>query len=92
MVPLFINFTILTGPFNILATIIHISCLYYSYTIPLTVGECAIKLTLYVVIYAPVQMAADLPENYEGHPAFQFIKEVPTDWETSICINGEIGE
>jgi alpha-glucosidase len=37
-------------------------------------------------------MAADLPENYEGHPAFQFIKDVPTDWETSICINGEIGQ
>ena len=49
-------------------------------------------LPLYVVIYAPVQMAADLPENYEGHPSFQFIKDVPTDWENSVCINGEIGE
>ncbi len=32
------------------------------------------QLALYVVIYSPLQMAADLPENYEGHPAFQFIK------------------
>jgi alpha-glucosidase len=60
-----------------------------NHQIPSTISK---ELALYVVIYAPVQMAADLPENYEGHPAFQFIKEVPTDWETSICINGEIGE
>mgnify|MGYP001160769472 FL=1 len=57
--------------------------------IPSTISK---ELALYVVIYAPVQMAADLPENYEGHPAFQFIKDVPTDWEHSICVNGEIGE
>tara|TARA_B100001175_G_scaffold12929_1_gene9963 strand:- start:206 stop:592 length:387 start_codon:yes stop_codon:yes gene_type:complete len=37
-------------------------------------------------------MAADLPQNYEGHPAFQFILDVPTDWDKSIAINGEIGE
>jgi len=57
--------------------------------IPSTISK---ELALYVVIYAPIQMAADLPENYEGHPAFQFIKDVPTDWEESICLNGEIGE
>ena len=60
-----------------------------NHQIPSTISK---ELALYVVIYAPVQMAADLPENYEGHPAFQFIKDVPTDWETSICVNGEIGE
>ena len=60
-----------------------------NHQIPSTISK---ELALYVVIYAPVQMAADLPENYEGHPAFQFIKDVPTDWETSICINGEIGQ
>jgi len=32
------------------------------------------QLALYVVIYSPLQMAADLPETYEGHPAFQFIR------------------
>ena len=39
-----------------------------------------------------MQMACDLPENYEGHPAFQFIKDVGVDWETTKAINGAIGE
>lgn len=50
------------------------------------------QLALYVVIYSPIQMAADLPENYENHPAFQFIREVGVDWEQSVVLNGEIGE
>lgn len=50
------------------------------------------QLALYVVIYSPVQMAADLIENYEGHPAFQFIEEVPTDWEESHVLQAEIGD
>ena len=57
--------------------------------IPSTISK---ELALYVVIYAPVQMAADLPENYTGHPAFQFILDVPTDWEQTIVLNGEIGQ
>ena len=52
----------------------------------------ATQLALYVLIYSPVQMAADLPENYEKRPdAFQFIRDVPTDWETSRTLQGEIG-
>lgn len=50
------------------------------------------QLALYVVLYSPIQMLADLPENYIGHPAFQFLSDVPTDWETTKVINGEIGE
>lgn len=50
------------------------------------------QLALYVVIYSPIQMAADFIENYEQQPAFQFIKEVPVDWDTTIVIHGEIGE
>jgi hypothetical protein len=50
------------------------------------------QLALYVVIYSPLQMAADLPENYEGQPAFQFIRDVGVDWDTSIVLNGEIGD
>ena len=50
------------------------------------------QLALFVVIYSPVQMAADLPENYEGHPAFQFIRDVPVDWQETKVLNGEIGE
>lgn len=51
------------------------------------------QLALYVVIYSPLQMAADLPENYEARPAaFQFIKDVPADWEQSIALDGEPGD
>ncbi len=50
------------------------------------------QLAEYVVIYSPMQMAADLPENYEGHPAFQFIRDVPVDWSETVVLNGEIGE
>ena len=51
------------------------------------------ELSLYVVLYSPVQMAADLPENYERHlDAFRFIKLVPTDWDESIGLAGEIGD
>jgi alpha-glucosidase len=50
------------------------------------------QLALYVVIYSPVQMAADLPENYEGKPAFQFIRDVPVDWEETRVLEGKIGD
>ena len=50
------------------------------------------QLALYVVLYSPVQMAADLPENYVGKPAFQFIRDVAVDWETSKTIDGRIGD
>lgn len=50
------------------------------------------QLALYVVIYSPIQMACDLPENYEGHPALQFIRDVGVDWEQTIVLGGEIGD
>ena len=51
------------------------------------------QLALYVVLYSPIQMAADLPENYEQRPdAFRFIVDVPTDWERSIAVAGEVGD
>ena len=50
------------------------------------------QLALYVVLYSPIQMAADLPQNYEGHPAFQFIRDVGVDWEQTRVLDGEIGE
>jgi alpha-glucosidase len=53
----------------------------------------ATQLALYVVLYSPIQMAADLPENYEANlAAFQFIRDVPTDWETSKTLASEIGD
>ena len=51
------------------------------------------QLALFVTIYSPVQMACDLPEHYEKYPdAFNFIKEVGVDWETTKIVDGEIGE
>ncbi len=51
------------------------------------------QLATYVTIYSPLQMAADLPENYEKRlDAFQFIKDVEADWEQSVALAGEVGE
>ncbi len=51
------------------------------------------QLALYVVIYSPIQMAADLPEHYDRQRrAFQFIKDVPTDWADTRVLNGEVGD
>ncbi|MFH4966528.1 glycoside hydrolase family 97 protein [Gaetbulibacter sp. M235] len=57
--------------------------------IPTTLAK---QLALFVVFYSPVQMAADLPENYENNPAFQFIRDVPVEWDDSKVLNAEIGE
>ncbi|HEY2348629.1 MAG TPA: glycoside hydrolase family 97 protein [Puia sp.] len=51
------------------------------------------QLALYVTIYSPLQMVADLPENYEKHKdAFQFIRDVTTDWEDTRIIAAEPGD
>ena len=50
------------------------------------------QLALYVVIYSPIQMACDLPQKYEGQPAFQFIRDVGVDWEQTKVLNGEVGD
>jgi len=50
------------------------------------------QLAFYVVIYSPLQMAADLPENYRGNPAFKFIRDVPCDWDKTRVLNGKIGD
>ena len=55
-------------------------------------GTTAQQLAMYVVFYSPIQMLADLPENYEGVPSMQFLKDVPTDWADTKVLNGEIGE
>ncbi len=48
------------------------------------------QLALYVTMYSPLQMAADLPENYEKHlDAFQFIKDVAVDWDKSVYLEAE---
>jgi alpha-glucosidase len=60
------------------------------FPIPSTMAR---QLALYVLIYSPIQMAADLPENYAKHPgAFQFIKDVSADWAETRLIAGAVGE
>ncbi len=51
------------------------------------------QLALYVVIYSPVQMVADTPEAYAKYPGpLKFIRDVPTDWQETRVLNGEIGD
>lgn len=51
------------------------------------------QLALYVTLYSPIQMAADLPENYEKRPdVFQFIRDVPTDWSETKILNAAVGD
>lgn len=51
------------------------------------------QLALYVTLYSPLQMAADLPENYERHmDAFQFIKDVAVDWDDTRVLAAEPGD
>ncbi len=58
--------------------------------IPSTLAK---QLALYVVIYSPIQMAADLIENYAANPRpFQFIKDVAVDWDETRMLAGEVGD
>ena len=51
------------------------------------------QLALYVTLYSPLQMAADIPENYAAHlDAFQFIKDVAVDWDDTKILEAEPGE
>ena len=60
--------------------------------------ECRVNTTLckqianWVVLYSPLQMACDLMENYEGHPAFQFFRDFDPDCDASEALQGEVGE
>ncbi|MEE1099377.1 MAG: glycoside hydrolase family 97 protein [Alistipes sp.] len=62
----------------------------YEYFVNSTLAH---QLAQYVVFYSPIQMAADLPENYREHDdALQFISDVPVDWATTRCLDAEIGD
>lgn len=50
------------------------------------------QLGLYVVLFSPLQMAADLPENYVGKPEFKFVKDVPCIWSETRVLDAKIGE
>lgn len=61
-------------------------------------SQCYIKTTLarqianWVILYSPLQMASDLIENYEDHPAFRFFRDFDADCDWSRAIAGEIGD
>lgn len=50
------------------------------------------QLALYVTFQSPLQMLADLPENYDDHTAFKFLQDVPVNWETTKVLNAKIGD
>ena len=51
------------------------------------------QLAQYVIFYSPIQMVADLPDNYRERPdALQFIVDVPVDWADTRCLDAEIGD
>lgn len=50
------------------------------------------QIALMIVLYSPLQMAADLPENYEGQQAFSIIEQIPTSWDETHFVDGKIGE
>ena len=82
------------GPMDYTPGIFQIKMDYYnpqsSYQVHTTLAK---QLALYVTIYSPIQMAADLPENYERFSdAFTFIEQVPIDWSDTKILKAEPGD
>ena len=91
-IPLLAYTRMLSGPMDFTPGIFDLT--FHGFDAPSRVETTLAKqLALYVVLYSPIQMAADLPENYEARPdAFQFIRDVPTDWAHSEALAGEVGD
>jgi hypothetical protein len=85
---------LLGGPMDYTPGIFEIKMSYYDKTKTEQVHTTLAKqLALYVTMYSPLQMAADLPENYDKYPdAFQFIKDVALDWDVSKYLEAEPGD
>ncbi len=85
---------LLGGPMDYTPGIFEIKMSYYDKNKTEQVHTTLAKqLALYVTMYSPIQMAADLPENYEKYlDAFQFIKDVAADWDESIYLQAEPGD
>lgn len=50
------------------------------------------QLALYLTTFSPIQMLCDLPENYNGHPAFKFLQDLPVNWKETTVVNAKIGD
>jgi glucan 1,4-alpha-glucosidase len=85
---------LLGGPMDYTPGIFEINMSFYDSKKTEQVHTTLVKqLALYVTMYSPLQMAADLPENYEKYAdAFQFIKDVAIDWDASKYIEAEPGD
>ena len=85
---------LLGGPMDYTPGIFEIKMSHYDPTKTEQVHTTLAKqLALYVTMYSPLQMAADLPENYEKHlDALQFIKDVAADWQDSKYLEAEPGD
>jgi hypothetical protein len=85
---------LLGGPMDYTPGIFEIKMSFYDKTKKEQVHTTLAKqLALYVTMYSPLQMAADLPENYEKYAdAFQFIKDVVVDWQDSKYLEAEPGD
>lgn len=85
---------LLGGPMDYTPGIFEIKMSYYEKNKTEQVHTTLAKqLALYVTIYSPLQMAADLPENYEKRAdAFQFIKDVAVDWDDTKILEAEPGD
>jgi len=85
---------LLGGPMDYTPGIFQIKMNYYDKNKKEQVHTTLVKqLALYLTMYSPLQMAADLPENYEKHmDALQFIKDVAVDWDESKYLDAEPGD
>ena len=85
---------LLGGPMDYTPGIFEVKMNIYDKTKTAQVHTTLAKqLALYVTMYSPLQMAADLPENYDKYPdAFQFIKDVAVDWQDSKYLEAEPGD
>lgn len=82
------------GPMDYTPGIFQTDLSYYGTGSKQRVNTTLVKqLAYYVTMYSPLQMAADLPENYERFPdAFQFIKDVAVDWDETRVLEAEPGD
>jgi glucan 1,4-alpha-glucosidase len=82
------------GPMDYTPGIFEVQMSFYDQTKKEQIKTTLAKqLALYVTIYSPLQMAADLPENYERYSdAFQFIKDVALDWDDTVVLEAEPGD
>jgi hypothetical protein len=82
------------GPMDYTPGIFQVKMNYYTPSSQFQVHTTLVKqLALYITLYSPLQMVADLPENYEKHlDAFQFIEEVAVDWDDTKILEAEPGD